>query len=217
MKKIFKLPGWLLAILLIICSLAAIALTILTVAAITNKEGFATIIFLVIYILAVIVFPSRYKQKATLNGAIGIAIVFISFMGGIIDLAGNKVMNEPIESCMCEKNEVLKRTVYRSTAGGKSSSTSEFTCENLPEKKSRKISSFSVMGLRMVEYVIIGLILMFTQQLIWWKFWSHLKQDGDDESNNNDSDTIQIINEEVIINQTNNSFTRIIKINLRKK
>lgn len=217
MKNSLKLPGWLLALLLIVLSITSIALIILTVSAITNKEGFATIIFLVIYILVVIVFPSKHKQKATLKSIIGAAIVFISFMGGILDLAGNKLMNTPIENCLCEKNEELKRTVFHSRIGSKSSSSSEFTCENLPEKKSRKVSTFSVMGIRMVEYVVIGLILLLTQQLIWKIYWSKLKQDEKDDENDDDSNNIQIINEEVIINQTNNSFSRIIKINLRKK
>jgi hypothetical protein len=217
MKNSLKLQGWLLALFLIVLSIATITLIILTVSAVTNKEGIATIIFLVIYILVVIVFPSKHKQKATLKSIIGVAIVFISFMGGILDLAGNKLMNAPIEKCLCDKNEELKRTVYHSRIGSKSSSTTEFTCENMPEKKSRKVSNFSIIGIRMVEYVVIGLILLLTQQLIWKIYWSKLKGDDKDNENDDDSNAIQIINDEVIINQKNNSFTRIIKINLRKK
>lgn len=215
-SKFSKLPLWLMLLLALIIGVLSMALIILTVAAMTGLEGFASLIMLILLILTVIIWPLKYKERASFKGVAGVSIIFLAFMGGILDQAGNKVMNAPVEQCYCEKGEELKRVLTHISRGGKSSTSNEFYCENPISKKSTSVSTFGIIGIRMFEYLILGILLYFMQHIIWKAFYSNIEKDKKDDDGENGGYTV-FQDEELIISKGNNSFTRIIRINLKKK
>ena len=170
-QKKRKLPMWLTALLVLLGALAGIALIILTVVSIAAVEGFATLIFLIVNILIFIVWPLRHKTKANLNGALGIAFIFMAFMGAVIDQAGNPVFNKPVGWCMCEQGESFTRGVTVSEVGTKTIYQQDFRCHKVPTDAGKPVSMFAVIGIRFVEYIALILFLVLIQRQIWqWRF-----------------------------------------------
>lgn len=162
---------WLTALLVLIGALAGIALIILTVVSIAAVEGFATLIFLIVNVVIFIVWPLRNKAKANLNGVLGIAFIFMAFMGAVIDQAGNPVFNKPIGWCMCEQGEEFTRGVSVTQAGTQTIYEQDFRCHKVPTDQGRPVSMFAIIGLRFVEYIVLILSLVLIQNVIWkWRF-----------------------------------------------
>lgn len=171
-----KLPMWLTALLLLIGALLGIALIILTVVSIATVEGIATLIFLIINILVFIVWPLRNKSKANLNGFLGIAFIFMAFMGAVIDQAGNPVFNKPVGWCMCEQGEEFTRGVSVSQVGTETIYEQDFRCHKVPTDPGRPVSMFAIIGLRFVEYIVLILFLVLIQRVLWqWRYGKNVQ------------------------------------------
>ncbi len=165
------MPTWLAAFLILVGSLAGMGLVILTIISIATVEGFASLVFMVLNVLVFIVWPLRLKKKANLNGALGVAFIFMAFMGAGIDQTGNPVYNKPIEWCMCGENEELTRATQVSHSNARTSYAQDYRCRETPEEEGRSISIFAILGLRFVEYMLLILLLVLIQRQIWaWGF-----------------------------------------------
>lgn len=165
------MPMWLRALLILVGSITAMGLLILTIISIATVEGFASLIFIVINVLIFIVWPLRLKKKSSLNSFLGVAFIFMAFMGGTIDQTGNPVFNKPIEYCMCAENETLTRTAQVSHINSRTSYAQDFRCRTSADDEGRSISMFAVLGLRFVEYILLILMLVLIQHQIWrWRF-----------------------------------------------
>lgn len=153
--------------LMIPLGIVAMALLVIITALITGQEGFASLLFLLGGIFLFVYFPFRYKSRIQWTSVPTVLFPFFVLLGATLDQTGNKIYNYPIEWKECSDNEQLVRKIAHYSRGGKSSNSIEFFVKNEQTGKERMVHWWTIIWIRAVEYVLIGVILIVIQR-IWW-------------------------------------------------
>lgn len=172
-KKSFwkKLPAWAWILIIVGGGLGGIALIIGSFVALSTVEGFASAILLILGAIGFGVSPLRKPEKpAPFVRAIGLA--FFALMGATVDQPGNGIYNRPIEMSYCEPGTTLTRDENVSNPlPGTTYIQQDFTCYDDAGNPVKTINMFAVMGIRFVEYVLLGYLLLAIRKLLWrWKY-----------------------------------------------
>jgi hypothetical protein len=153
--------------LMVPLAIIAMALFVIIAALITGQEGFASLLFLFAGIFLFIYFPFRYKSRIQWTSVPTVLFPFFVLLGATLDQTGNTLYNYPIEWKECASDEQLVRKIAHYSRGGKSSNSIEFFVKNTQSGKERLVHWWTIIWIRAVEYVFIGLILIIIQR-IWW-------------------------------------------------
>jgi hypothetical protein len=81
----------------------------------------------------------------------------------------------------------------------------------------RNISAFGLIGIRMLEYLMIGIILIYIQRLMWKTFYSNQHNEKDKDSQDENKSNTVFHDDNIVITNESPSFRRIIRINIKKK
>ncbi|HMU70580.1 MAG TPA: zinc ribbon domain-containing protein [Chitinophagales bacterium] len=167
-KSIWKrLPAWV-WIILIVGGIAALILTLIgSFIAIATMEGVASIVILICGIVGFGVIPLRRPDRAG-SFARAIGLSFFALMGATVDQTGNFLYNKPIEMCFCHDGTSLTRDIdVTNPIPGQTNITQDYTCYDSTGKAAKTINIFAVLGIRFVEYVILGYLLIALRQVRW--------------------------------------------------
>jgi amino acid transporter len=162
---IHRIPvlGW------IFIGLAAIALGLGAIIgsfwAVGTVSGVASIVFLIIGFIG---FGVHRRGTFTSDKFFrAIAIGFYALMGASIDQTGNYLYNLPIEKIECPQGTTLNRRAdVNHPYAGSTVITQDFSCYNELGEREDTISSFGVMGYRLLEYIIIAYIFIGIRWLL---------------------------------------------------
>lgn len=128
-------------------------------------EGFGSLIMLV---LGCIGFRIGNNSDGLETGSLAVAfgITFFALMGMSLDQTGNFLYNKPIELMFCPENsELIRETISRGTRGGGVSLSQNFVCADQNSGQIlRKISGYEHFGIRFLEYVLIGYIMLYSSR-----------------------------------------------------
>lgn len=163
MKKVFSflsnLPSWVWVFLFPLGIVALIGTIVFSFFLLSNVEGIATGIFLVIGWGVAKSFSSDSELAAKTPGTsliMGGVICFYALMGMAIDQPGNFVFNKPIQWFLCPANTTLTRGVDVShPLPGRTDITQDFRCVDTRGELVDRPSLFGVIGIRFVEYVLV--------------------------------------------------------------
>ncbi len=158
-KSRFDLPSWAYLILFIAAIVCVIGGFILFTVAISSIEGFASILFLIVGYFVFIRYYAPMDEHPIYKG---MAIGFFALMGMALDQPGNYILNLPFQYVFCESNEKLHREVrVTHRKPGSTEFTQNFQCFKDGEQKGRRINIFGMIGIRFLEYVGIGYLLIW--------------------------------------------------------
>jgi hypothetical protein len=165
-----RLPSWAWILIIVGSVIGLIAILIGSFVGISTIEGFASLILLVFGVIGFGVYPLRKPEKVS-PFARAIGLSFFALMGASVDQTGNLVYNKPVEVCFCEKGTSLYRQENISNPlPGTTYVQQDFTCYDKQGNPVKKINMFAVAGLRFIEYVILGYLLLGLRRVIWrWK------------------------------------------------
>lgn len=198
--------------LMIPLAIVGIILIALIGALITGQEGFASALFFLLGLFLFIYVPFRYKSKIQLNSLPVVLFPIFILLGAILDQTGNKIYNYPIVLKECQKDEVLTRKIAHSSSNGKSSNSIEFYAVNSKTGQERQIHWWTIIWIRSLEYLALGLILILLQRLLWNYFYKgKLTVDG---KVIGEVETQEESSDDVFIQLKNNQR---IKITIKKK
>lgn len=161
------MPAWV-WILLIVGGIAALILTLIgSFIAIATLEGVASMVLLICGVIGFGVVPLRKPEKpGSFARAIGLS--FFALMGATIDQTGNVLYNKPVEMCFCSEGTSLTRNEDISNPlPGTTYITQDYTCYDEQGKPVKTINMFAVLGIRFVEYVLLGYMLIALRQVRW--------------------------------------------------
>jgi hypothetical protein len=167
-KSIWKrLPAWV-WILLIVGGIAALILTVIgSFIAIATLEGVASMVLLICGIVGFGVIPLR-KTENPGSFARAIGLSFFALMGATVDQPGNFIYNKPVEMCFCAEGTTLDRDENVSNPlPGTTYITQDYTCYDTMGTPVKTINMFGVMGIRFLEYVLLGYLLIALRQVRW--------------------------------------------------
>lgn len=199
-------------LLIIPLAIVGIILIALIGALITGQEGFASALFFLLGLLVFIYVPFRYKSKIQLNSLPVVLFPIFILLGAILDQTGNKIYNYPIVLKECKQDEVLTHKILHYSSGGKSSNAIEFYATNTKTGQNRLILWWTILWIRSVEYLALGLILILIQRLTWNYFYKGIRTvDGKLIAEVNEAANAE---DEVFIHMENNKR---IKITIRKE
>ncbi len=158
-KSRFDLPSWAYLILFIGAIVGVIGSFILFTVAISSIEGFASILFLIAGYFVFI----RYYTPMDMHPAYkAMAIGFFALMGMALDQPGNYIYNLPFQFIFCDSNESLHREVrVTHHKPGSTEFTQNFQCFKDGEENGRRINILGIIGIRFLEYVGIGYLLIW--------------------------------------------------------
>jgi hypothetical protein len=167
-----RLPSFVWIILFVLGIAALIGGIIVLFYALSNIEGFASVLMLVVA-WGVIRFGSSDTVSSVTTALPGqglvtaVGITFFALMGLAIDQTGNYVYNRPIEWFFCPSNTELHRGIDVShPTPGRTDVTQDFTCVDPRENVVMDRPGIGeVMGTRFVEYVLIGYGLIALNRL----------------------------------------------------
>lgn len=95
-------------------------------------------------------------------------IGFFALMGATIDQPGNLIYNKPVETCFCPPGSQLRRsTITSNPLPGRTDMTQDFTCVQ-NGKPVESINMLAVMGIRFLEYLVLGYLLLGLRWLFWF-------------------------------------------------
>lgn len=163
-----RIPSWLTAVIVLLAAFAFIGLNILFVVGISSFEGFASMIFLTIGTLMFVVFALK-RRVTTASGRpiTGALVIFFAFMGAVIDQPGNFAYNKPLEWTSCPDGSSLDRKMdIFHVHPGKTMYSQDFTCYDAQGNAVKQISMFWVIFIRFLEYIVLGILLVFVRRLI---------------------------------------------------
>jgi hypothetical protein len=131
---------------------------------ISNVEGVGSVIMIVVAWGIMRLFSSAAEKAAedpmSLKADSWLKALFIIFFAGMglaIDQTGNYLYNKPIEWLFCPSNTELARDVEVSNpVPGQTYVTQEYACINHDHQVKKEIDITAVLGVRFVEYVLIG-------------------------------------------------------------
>ncbi len=134
---------------------------------IATIEGFASLVILIFGIVGFGLVPLRKPEKPSPITR-GIGLAFFALMGATIDQTGNYIYNKPVEICFCDNGTSLSRDEnVLNPMPGTTIIQQDFTCFDAMGNPVKQINMFAVIGLRFIEYVFIGYILIGLRILIW--------------------------------------------------
>ena len=170
MKRSFwsRIPSWAWVFIGIGCIALFFLFIMGSFYSLAHFEGFASIIFLILGIVAFRVFSGQRPSNIPVIRAI--AVGFFALMGATIDQTGNYVYNKPVEWCMCPEGTQLNRTTLTShPLPGRTDMTQNFLCL-LNGEPIENIDMLAVIGIRFLEYMLLAYLLIGLRWLIWkWK------------------------------------------------
>lgn len=162
-----RLPSWAWILIIMSSIIGILALLIDSFVGLATIEGFASLIFLACGIFGFGIYPLR---KPETNNALirGIGLAFFAFMGATVDQTGNYIYNKPVELCFCDSGTSLNRGEnVMNPMPGTTIIQQDYTCYDEMGNPVKKINMFGVMGIRFIEYVILGYLLLGLRKLIW--------------------------------------------------
>ena len=167
-KSLWKrLPAWV-YIILIVGGIGALIFAIIgSFIALATIEGVASLVLLVLGIIGFGVMPLRKpEQTATFARAVGLS--FFALMGATVDQTGNRLYNQPVEWCMCPEGTSLSREeMVSNPLPGTTYIEQDYTCYNTAGEAVKQLNMFGVLGIRFVEYVLLGYLLIALRTAIW--------------------------------------------------
>lgn len=162
-----RLPAWVWIIIIVVAIGGGIMAIIGSFIALATVEGVASIVLLILGVIGFGVAPLRAPGN-TSKLARGIGLSFFALMGASVDQPGNFIYNKPVESFMCPAGSGLERDENIShPVPGSTYITQDFTCYDAEGAIVKEIHPMSVAGVRFIEYVIIGYLLLALRSLIW--------------------------------------------------
>ncbi|MFN3939265.1 MAG: zinc-ribbon domain-containing protein [Chitinophagales bacterium] len=165
-----KLPAWAWVLIIVGGIIVIVGLIIGSFVALSTVEGFASAVLLLLGAIGFGVSPLRKPENVpSLYRAVG--LVFFALMGASIDQPGNGIYNKPIEMSFCESGTSLDRNENVSNPlPGTTYIQQDFTCYDDTGNPVKTINMFAVMGIRFVEYLLLGYLLLAIRKLLWnWK------------------------------------------------
>lgn len=162
-----KIPAWA-WIIIIVAAVAGILFALIgSFIAVTTIEGIASIVLLVLGIIGFGVAPLRKPENpGSFTRAIGLS--FFALMGATVDQTGNIIYNQPVEMCFCDEGTSLNRDENISNPmPGTTIVQQDFTCFDDMGNPVKSINMFAVLGIRFLEYVLLGYLLIAIRSLIW--------------------------------------------------
>lgn len=163
MKSRFDLPSWAYLILFIAAIVCVIGGFILFTVAISSIEGFASILFLIAGYFAFIRYYAPMDEHPIYKA---MAIGFFALMGMALDQPGNYIYNLPFQYTFCDSNEKLLRDMrVTHRKPGSTEFTQDFQCYKDGLEQGRRISLFGILGIRFLEYVGLGYLLIWIGML----------------------------------------------------
>lgn len=135
--------------------------------AITTIEGVASMVLLILGAIGFGVVPLRAPDGDNkIFRAIGLA--FFALMGASLDQTGNSLYNKPVEYFLCPEGTGLDRyEVVTNPLPGTTYVTQDFTCYDTNGDAVLRLNSFKILGIRFVEYFILGYILLGLRFVFW--------------------------------------------------
>ncbi|MBS1792572.1 MAG: hypothetical protein JSS81_01890 [Acidobacteria bacterium] len=129
-------------------------------------EGFGSLILLVLGWIGFRI-GNRSDGIESRGFAVALGITFFAMMGMALDQPGNFIYNRPLEWLFCPPDaELVRETIRRGLRGGGVSLTQDFACvARGTEQVVRQISGFEHFGIRFLEYVALGYLLLALSRL----------------------------------------------------
>ncbi|MFN0274115.1 MAG: hypothetical protein ACKVPJ_00090 [Chitinophagales bacterium] len=162
-----KIPSWAWVLIFLAGGILMIGFFIGSFVALTTLEGFASGALLIAGIVGFGIVPLRKPEEpdALMRG---IGIAFFALMGATVDQTGNFIYNKPVEMCFCEEGTSLQRAEDVSNPlPGTYYVEQDYTCFDTAGNPVKQINMFAVMGLRFVEYVLLGYLLIWLRRFLW--------------------------------------------------
>lgn len=162
-----RLPSFVWILLIVGGIIAFIGGIIGTFYLLSHVEGVGSLIMLIVAWAALRAGssdkPTPPEQSGGLFTAIG--LTFFAMMGLAIDQTGNPIYNQPLEWFFCPGESQLQRGVDVShPRAGTTTITQEFACMD-GEREVKRLGMGAVIGVRFVEYVLIGYLLIGLNRL----------------------------------------------------
>lgn len=162
-----RLPAWLWIIIIVAAIGGGLFAMIGSFFAITTIEGVASIVLLILGVIGFGVIPLRRPEKP--EGFVrAIGLSFFALMGATIDQPGNTLYNKPVEMCFCEPGTSLTRDEnVLNPMPGTTIIQQDYTCYDNMGNPVKTINTFAVLGIRFIEYVLLGYLLIALRTAIW--------------------------------------------------
>ncbi len=162
-----KLPSWAWILIFVGGIIIGLGFIIGSFVAIATIEGIASLILLTLGMIGFGILPLRKPQTTgAMFRAIGIS--FFALMGASVDQTGNYIYNKPVELCFCSEGTSMERIENVSNPmPGTTIIQQDFTCYDKAGAPVKTINMFAVLGVRFVEYVFLGYILLGVRRFLW--------------------------------------------------
>ena len=161
------LPSWAWILIIIGGLIAFIAIIVGSFVGLATVEGFASVVLLCCGVIGFGVYPLR-KPEATDPIFRAIGISFFALMGATIDQTGNLIYNKPVEVCFChDGTSLIRKQEVSNPLPGTTYIQEDYTCYDDAGNPVKRINTFAVLGIRFIEYVFIGYLLLLLRRFIW--------------------------------------------------
>lgn len=162
-----RLPAWVWVILMVGGIIGIWFLLVGSFLAITTIEGVASMVLLILGAIGFGVVPLRAPDGDN-RIARGIGLAFFALMGASLDQTGNTLYNKPVEYFLCPPETGLDRKeMVSNPLPGTTYVTQDFTCYDTEGKAVLTLNVFKILGIRFVEYFILGYILLGLRFVFW--------------------------------------------------
>jgi hypothetical protein len=162
-------PSWVWVFLFPLGIIAFIGTIIASFFVLSNVEGVASLIFILIgWGVGSSLATDSDKSAVTPLSSIlvGGAICFYALMGMAIDQPGNYFFNKPVEWFLCPEATTLERSIDIShPLPGRTDITQDFRCVEQDQRFVSRPNLFGVIGIRFVEYVLVAYFFMAIKTL----------------------------------------------------
>ncbi|MFZ1632986.1 MAG: zinc ribbon domain-containing protein [Chitinophagales bacterium] len=162
-----RIPAWAWIIIIVACIAGVLFVLIGSFIAVATLEGVASIILLVLGVIGFGIAPLRKPENpGSFTRAIGLS--FFALMGATVDQPGNIIYNKPVEMCFCTDGSSLSRDENISNPmPGTTIIQQDFTCFDKMGNPVKQINMFAVLGIRFLEYILLGYLLIALRSVIW--------------------------------------------------
>jgi hypothetical protein len=175
-KQTRSLPSFVWIIIFIVGIVALIGGFIGGFVLLSTVEGVGSVVILVVaWVLMRATSTDKLEQPPAKtpidNFMLAFAIFFFAMMGVAIDQTGNYLYNRPLQWFFCPAGTELVRDVdVTNPRAGETRISQDFACRNERGRIVAEIGMFPVIGVRFVEYVLIGYVLVFVNRI-----YSHVR------------------------------------------
>ena len=161
-----RIPSWGWILILVVGVIGLIAFFIGSFVAIATIEGVASAVMLIAGMIGFGVTPLRKPQNTSgFTRALGIA--FFALMGISVDQTGNYLYNKPVEMTMCDGGTLTRKENVSNPVPGSTYIEQDFVCYNDNGEPIKRLNIFAVMGIRFLEYILLGYLLLFARRVLW--------------------------------------------------